>query len=79
VLVLPFYPDWCPLAVTCLGPGKVPSFRDLVGWNESSSSDSDSGSDSDSDSDSVSSSDLSLLGSTANVMLKSSRSFIPLA
>lgn len=68
----PLYPDRCPLAATCLDdPGKVPSLRDLVGRDESSSSDSDS------DSDSVSSPELSLLGSTANDMLKSSRSFTP--
>ena len=78
VLVLPFYPDRRPLAVTCLGdPGEVPSFRDLVGSRNVSSSSDDSVSVSDSDSDS--SPELSPLGSTANVMLKSSRSSIPLA
>jgi len=82
VLVLPFYPDRRPLAVTCLGdPGEVPSFRDLVGSRNvsSSSDDSVSVSVSVSNSDSDSSPELSPLGSTANVMLKSSRSSIPLA
>ena len=80
VLVLPFYPDRRPLAVTCLGdPGEVPSFRDLVGSRNVSSSSDDSVSVSVSNSDSDSSPELSPLGSTANVMLKSSRSSIPLA
>ena len=80
VLVLPFYLDRRPLAVTCLGdPGEVPSFRDLVGSRNVSSSSDDSVSVSDSDSDSDSSPELSPLGSIANVMLKSSRSSIPLA
>ena len=82
VLVLPFYPDRRPLVVTCLGdPGEVPSFRDLVGSRNvsSSSDDSVSVSVSVSNSDSDSSPELSPLGSTANVMLKSSRSSIPLA